>query len=50
MRGNKRGKDSDDYEDQGDYGPKSTQRLSPGKAADVLPDGARWHQAPDRHA
>ena len=35
VRGNKRGKDSDDDEDQGDYGPKSAQRLSPGKAADA---------------
>src|SRR5262249_51377520 len=55
VRGNKRRKDSDDDEDQGDYGPKSAQRLSPDKAAQLLPDdplpaGAPWRPASDRHA
>jgi hypothetical protein len=50
VRGNKGGKDSNEYEDQGDYGAESAQRLSPGKAAQMLPNGARWHPAPDRHA
>src|SRR5262249_60665385 len=39
VRRNKRRKDSDDDEGQGDYGPKNAQRLSPGKAAPLLPDG-----------
>ena len=32
VRGNQRGKDSDDDEDQGDHGPECPQGLSPGKA------------------
>ena len=50
VRGNKRGKDGDDHQDQGDYGPKGAQRLSPGKAPQMLPDGASWRPAPHRHA
>src|SRR5262249_20246157 len=48
--GDKGGKDSDDDQQQSDYGAKSAQRLSPGKAAQVPPDSAHWQQAPDRHA